>query len=99
MEQNTEEKIGYVTKYALTQGILKVKILSIFFNEHISNPIKYYKVTRDDWDIDDILKIDIDCFTEENKAIQKAEQMRNKKLSLLQKQYEKLSVKQIKIVD
>ena len=79
----------WITKYALTDGILEVELIA----EHKirENPIEYksrYLCRNSDSD-QFYLDCDDFCYTHEC-AIQKAKEMRQKKISSLKKQIEKL---------
>ena len=79
----------WITKYALTDGISEVEIIA----EHkiLENPIEYksrYLCRNTDGD-QFYLNGDDFCYTYEC-AIQKAEEMRQKKIASLKKQIEKL---------
>lgn len=76
---------AYVTKYALTKGIIKtrgtVSESGYFYYG------RWYWVRKDHW------------FTDENAARAKAEKMRKAKLASLEKQISKLRDYEIKVVE
>ena len=75
----------YVTKYALTQGILEFDVLPEGFAEK-----GYVKVQKAKWFTHLWCKIGRDAFENKGEAMKRAEEMRAAKLKSLQKSIKKI---------
>ena len=76
---------AYVTKYALTKGIIKIK--GAVSQHGVFYFSRWGYAGKDDW------------FADENSARAKAEKMRTAKIASLEKQLNKLSNAEIKVVE
>ncbi len=75
---STEVFEVYVTKYALTQGILKMVVRATSFPGMVSTRLGGYSFHKGEW------------FEDFESAVLKAEEMREKKLQSLERQMQKI---------
>ena len=83
---NEELVTGYVTKYALTKGIIKVQGL-VSESGALHKPRGWMYIAKKDWE------------TEPHTAIEVAELMRIARIASLEKQIKKLQTMEIKIIE
>ena len=74
----------WITKYALTDGIIEVEVMQLMYLGHDIVAVNLENDTRS------INLCSDECYLSKEPAIQKAEEMRQKKIASLKKQIEKL---------
>ncbi len=83
---NEELVTGYVTKYALTKGVLMMKGV-VSESGALHKPRGWLYIGRGDW------------FTNKEDALRKAEKMRVAKIASLKKQISRLQGLEIKVIE